>query len=217
MQRGISKDPNSGANSSFRVYYGGATGAIPFRWESRPGTPKHTFSDSSIPPLTPPPSYYSSSHSHSKACSKPTLLSSIFPRFTPRKSRTCSSSSFSFGSSSSSSSSLASWSSSSRSSACSSPSANFVRSKFFKRRRRFSESSSSLPFEYSFEDNEGDETAVGSYNSPTSTLCFGGHVSSTTTSSRASLFRGCYQLVSVKNALLSIVGHGSTTRGTLNN
>lgn len=41
-------------------YYGGAS--IPFIWESRPGTPKnHLCSDSSLPPpLTPPPSYYSS-------------------------------------------------------------------------------------------------------------------------------------------------------------
>ncbi|XP_022993995.1 uncharacterized serine-rich protein C215.13-like [Cucurbita maxima] len=190
------KEANSAANSSFRVYYGGATGAIPFRWESRPGTPKHTYSDTSIPPLTPPPSYYSSSHSTSKPSPKPTRFTSIF-----RKSRTASSFSFS-SSSSSSSSSFTSWSSSR-----SSPSA-FVRPKFFKHRRCFS-NSPSLPFECSFDDNEGDE-AVGSPDSPTSTLCFGGGSSSR----RASLFRGCYQLVSVKNALLSIVGHGSASRGT---
>ncbi|CAH8333134.1 unnamed protein product [Eruca vesicaria subsp. sativa] len=42
-------------------YYGGAS--VPFLWESRPGTPKHNhFSEFSLPPpLTPPPSYYSSS------------------------------------------------------------------------------------------------------------------------------------------------------------
>ncbi|KAG9156179.1 hypothetical protein Leryth_015586 [Lithospermum erythrorhizon] len=49
--------------SSFRVmYYGGATGSIPFLWESQPGTPKHAlFCDTSysLPPLTPPPSYQS--------------------------------------------------------------------------------------------------------------------------------------------------------------
>lgn len=207
--RALSKELNSTINSSFRVYYGGATGAIPFRWESRPGTPKHTFSETSIPPLTPPPSYYSTLHSASKASSKPTLLSSIFPRLTPRKSRTSPSFSSSSGSSSSSSS-LASWPSS-RSSSSSSPSA-FVRPKFFKRRRHFSDSPS-LPFEHSFDDNnDGDEVVAGSPNSPTSTLCFGG-----SSSSRASLFGGCYQLVNVKNALLSIVGHGSASRGTLNN
>ncbi|KAF8114718.1 hypothetical protein N665_0034s0057 [Sinapis alba] len=42
-------------------YYGRAS--VPFVWESRPGTPKHNhFSEFSLPPpLTPPPSYYSSS------------------------------------------------------------------------------------------------------------------------------------------------------------
>ncbi|KAG2324932.1 hypothetical protein Bca52824_007660 [Brassica carinata] len=42
-------------------YYGRAS--VPFVWESRPGTPKqNNFSDFSLPPpLTPPPSYYSSS------------------------------------------------------------------------------------------------------------------------------------------------------------
>ncbi|XP_016901982.2 uncharacterized protein LOC103496610 isoform X2 [Cucumis melo] len=203
--RALSKELNSTTNSSFRVYYGGATGAIPFRWESRPGTPKHTFSDTSIPPLTPPPSYFSSSHSTSKASSKPTLLSSIFPRLTPRKSRTFPSFSSSSGSSSSSSS-LASWSSS-FSSSSSSPSP-FVRPKFFKRRRHFSDIPS-LPFEYTFDDKDGDEVVAGSTapNSPTSILCFGGG-----SSGRASLFGGCYQLVSVKKALLSIVGHGSASR-----
>ncbi|XP_052184600.1 uncharacterized protein LOC127796483 [Diospyros lotus] len=44
---------------SFRVlYYGGSAGSVPFTWESRPGTPKHPSSGTSmIPPLTPPPSY----------------------------------------------------------------------------------------------------------------------------------------------------------------
>ncbi|XP_022991072.1 uncharacterized protein LOC111487777 [Cucurbita maxima] len=186
LSRALSKEANSAANSSFRVYYGGAAGAIPFRWESRPGTPKHTFSETSIPPLTPPPSYYSSaSHSTSKASSKPTLLSSIFPRRT-----------------------LSSFSASS-SSSCSSPSP-FVRPKFFKRRHRHSLDAQSLPLEYNFNDNDDNnngEEAVGSSNSPTSTLGYG------VCSGRGSFLGGCYQLVSVKNALLTIVGHGSTTRG----
>ncbi|KAL6126824.1 hypothetical protein ACLB2K_074869 [Fragaria x ananassa] len=41
------------ANSSCRVYYGAAAGAVPFMWESQPGTPKHTLSETSLPPLTP--------------------------------------------------------------------------------------------------------------------------------------------------------------------
>ncbi|KAL3826186.1 hypothetical protein ACJIZ3_022215 [Penstemon smallii] len=56
------------SNPSFRVYYGDVSSAVPFMWESRPGTPKHTFSADNnnnnmnmnmiLPaPLTPPPSY----------------------------------------------------------------------------------------------------------------------------------------------------------------
>ncbi|XP_074580417.1 uncharacterized protein LOC141836852 [Curcuma longa] len=57
------------ANSSFRVYYGvAAAGSVPFRWESRPGTPKHTPAPAVLPPLTPPPSYYFSSP-RSRTCS----------------------------------------------------------------------------------------------------------------------------------------------------
>lgn len=58
---------SSMANPSFRVYYGGNSVAVPFVWEAKPGTPKHTkhidFSleeenKQYLPPLTPPPSYY---------------------------------------------------------------------------------------------------------------------------------------------------------------
>ncbi|PWA96281.1 hypothetical protein CTI12_AA041760 [Artemisia annua] len=46
--------------SSFRVlYYGASKGSVPFMWESQPGTPKHALTQSSLPPLTPPPSYQS--------------------------------------------------------------------------------------------------------------------------------------------------------------
>jgi hypothetical protein len=103
------------ANSSCRVlYYGGASGAVPFTWESQPGTPKHTLSDqASLPPLTPPPSYYSKSFSNSlKNSSKPNLLCALFPKLSPRKALVSPSSSLSSVSSSSSSS----WSSSTYSS-----------------------------------------------------------------------------------------------------
>ncbi|KAL6897916.1 hypothetical protein ACP4OV_006875 [Aristida adscensionis] len=45
---------------SFRVYYPVASaGAVPFLWESQPGTPKNDSpSAAALPPLTPPPSYY---------------------------------------------------------------------------------------------------------------------------------------------------------------
>ncbi|XVE86094.1 hypothetical protein DITRI_Ditri18aG0008700 [Diplodiscus trichospermus] len=111
FSRLMSKE-TSMANSSCRVYYGGASGAVPFTWESQPGTPKHSSSDTTLPPLTPPPSYHSSfkSKSMQKKRVKPTLLSAIFPRLigTPRKNRASPSSS---RSSTSSSSSSSSWSS----------------------------------------------------------------------------------------------------------
>ncbi|MFS7988076.1 hypothetical protein Hanom_Chr11g01030331 [Helianthus anomalus] len=59
----LSKE-TSAANPSFRVYYGNVTGSVPFTWEIQPGTPKHKFSDNSVPPLTPPPSYYTSNLDH---------------------------------------------------------------------------------------------------------------------------------------------------------
>ncbi|KAG6603545.1 hypothetical protein SDJN02_03456, partial [Cucurbita argyrosperma subsp. argyrosperma] len=52
---------SSRANHSSRIYYGGLAGAVPFVWESQPGTPLHRFSDDLTPPLTPPPSYFSHS------------------------------------------------------------------------------------------------------------------------------------------------------------
>ncbi|KAK1426510.1 hypothetical protein QVD17_15184 [Tagetes erecta] len=59
----VSKE-TSIANPSFRVYYGNVSGSVPFTWEIQPGTPKHKFSDNSLPPLTPPPSYYFTNPNH---------------------------------------------------------------------------------------------------------------------------------------------------------
>lgn len=54
----LSKE-SSKSNPSFRVYYGDVHVAVPFTWETCPGTPKHSSSHNShIPPLTPPPSYF---------------------------------------------------------------------------------------------------------------------------------------------------------------
>ncbi|KAK4396046.1 hypothetical protein Sango_1441200 [Sesamum angolense] len=62
----LSKE-SSKSNPSFRVYYGDhVPSAVPFMWETRPGTPKHTSSHNShIPPLTPPPSYYTNNLTNS--------------------------------------------------------------------------------------------------------------------------------------------------------
>ncbi|GMI93072.1 hypothetical protein HRI_002976500 [Hibiscus trionum] len=75
----LSKE-NSLANPSFRVYYCGLSGAVPFTWESQPGTPKSTFSNATIPPLTPPPSYYSNSKPLKSKRSRSGLLHSLFPK-----------------------------------------------------------------------------------------------------------------------------------------
>ncbi|XWS74522.1 hypothetical protein CRYUN_Cryun01aG0005100 [Craigia yunnanensis] len=190
FSRLMSKE-TSMANSSCRVYYGGASGAVPFMWESQPGTPKNPSCDTTLPPLTPPPSYHSSfkSKSKQKRSMKPILLSSIFPWLisTPRKNHASPSSSRSSTSSSSS------WSSVHGSS--SSPLANIMNPKFH-RRSYFSCSRS--PVHNCMDDD--DEEGLGS---PTSTLCFG------VKSRNLNEFRGCQSMVNMKKALLSIVSHGS--------
>ncbi|CAL0307561.1 unnamed protein product [Lupinus luteus] len=86
FSRLMSKE-TSMANTSSRVfYYGEKSVAVPFTWEAQPGTPKHPLSETSLPPLTPPPSYFSNSkslknkHRNSKGSSS-SIFSCIFPRF----------------------------------------------------------------------------------------------------------------------------------------
>ncbi|CAL9194042.1 unnamed protein product [Musa hybrid cultivar] len=96
---------SSMANSSFRVYYGVASGTVPFLWESQPGTPKHTISVADLPPLTPPPSYYYcniTGNKNSRRSARSGLLQTILPRLGLGKPhRSPSSPSMSFSSSSS--------------------------------------------------------------------------------------------------------------------
>ncbi|OMO67762.1 hypothetical protein COLO4_30002 [Corchorus olitorius] len=154
FSRLLSKE-NSVANPSFRVYYGGVPRSVPFMWESQPGTPKHAFSDTSLPPLTPPPSYYSNSGSAkpTKKHSRSGLLHALFPKIISLKKSAvaASPSSSALSSSSSSSSSL----SSSLFLAMSSP------KKYYKR-NRFS----------SFDSSRVDDEEDAAVESPTSTLCF---------------------------------------------
>ncbi|XP_010264463.1 PREDICTED: putative protein TPRXL [Nelumbo nucifera] len=167
----LSKE-NSMTNSSFRVYYGGAKGEVPFMWESQPGTPKHTFSDTSLPPLTPPPSYHFSPKKRpTKNPSKSNLLHFIFPRLSSKKTTHVSPSALS-------SSSLSS--SSSYSSSLSSSSTPTIPSNFDQRRRRFASPRSSF-------DSRGDYEEEGGSVSPTSTSspCFSVHRQS------AGGLRGC--------------------------
>ncbi|KAK8531693.1 hypothetical protein V6N13_131053 [Hibiscus sabdariffa] len=145
MSKEISKP-----NSSSRVYYAGASLAVPFTWESHPGTPKHPACDTTLPPLTPPPSYHSSSKSKSKQkkSSKSTLLSSIFPCLNYT--------------------SLSSWSS--LHGPDSNPFANSSMNRKLMERRRSYFSYSRPPVHNCMdEDEEGDGLGF-----PTSTLCFGG-------------------------------------------
>ncbi|PKA66871.1 alkylated DNA repair protein [Apostasia shenzhenica] len=93
----LSKE-TSPAFPSFRVYYGGASGAVPFLWESQPGTPKHpmasgysTAAGAALPPLTPPPSHstVSSKKKNKKKAaggrSKRSLISAVLPKLLHRK------------------------------------------------------------------------------------------------------------------------------------
>ncbi|EOA36113.1 hypothetical protein CARUB_v10011615mg [Capsella rubella] len=82
-------------------YYGGSSAAVPFKWESQPGTPRRFFKRSSLSgfdsdsdfsspvssPLTPPPSYFYASPSSSSTTTKPvnpkkanTLFGSLLPK-----------------------------------------------------------------------------------------------------------------------------------------
>lgn len=121
----LSKETSMANSSSRLLYYGGASGTVPFIWESQPGTPKHTLSQTSMPPLTPPPSYREDSGNKSKSVSNYKRknstsmvlmsVSNILPKYfgisTSKKAHRVSQSSMS-----SESSSLSSWSWSSYSS-----------------------------------------------------------------------------------------------------
>ncbi|GAA0138583.1 hypothetical protein LIER_00300 [Lithospermum erythrorhizon] len=69
-------------NSTSSEYYADSPVAVPFRWESQPGTPKLRYRESLIPPLTPPPSYtLSPARKHVKKQPKTTsLLQNVLPR-----------------------------------------------------------------------------------------------------------------------------------------
>ncbi|KAJ9160419.1 hypothetical protein P3X46_025823 [Hevea brasiliensis] len=199
----IMSKETSMANSSCRIYYGGASGAIPFMWELRPGTPKHTLANTSInPPLTPPPSYYSTLKSKSmyKRSLKQSIMSTIFHG--KKKTHVSPSSSMSSTTTSSSSSSLSSFYYSS--------SSTFKNSKF---RNRSFFSCSRSPIHYTINgdeqedgddgDDDNDKDNKRNIKSPTSTLRYGGR------GKGLNVFGGCYLMENMKTAFLSIVGHGS--------
>ena len=78
----LSKE-SSMSNPSFRIAL-----AVPFVWESQPGTPKHTFSEDTLPPLTPPPSYNFNLNTYKKKekkHSKSNLLLTLLPKLNLKK------------------------------------------------------------------------------------------------------------------------------------
>ncbi|PIN15748.1 hypothetical protein CDL12_11607 [Handroanthus impetiginosus] len=180
----LSKE-TSNSNPSFRVYYGDVPSAVPFTWETRPGTPKHAFSENShIPPLTPPPSYYTNKFNNSskKNSRSKLLLHTLLRRMSPKKAHSVDSSY------SSSSLSSLSWSSSSHSS-FSDP----MMTPTYKR-RRFSSWGSS--FDERTMNDRRDEVCP-------SRSCLGAG------KDKGDRLRGCYSVFIVKKALFSIVGRGS--------
>lgn len=152
FSRVLSKE-SSMANPSFKVYYGGLPGNVPFMWESQPGTPKHKFSEETLPPLTPPPSYYSKNPTKKrfKKHSRSNLLHTLFLKISLNKKNHLPQSPSSTSSSSSSLFSKSDLSMRMPMNSCGS---------------RFSSPSSSFDF-------RGDYEEEGVVGSPTSTLCFG--------------------------------------------
>ncbi|KAK9279916.1 hypothetical protein L1049_013600 [Liquidambar formosana] len=141
-------------NSSLEFYHGDSPIAVPFLWESQPGTPKLKFHEAPLPPLTPPPSYFSNTTKKPiKDHSKHKLLHSVFPKLTFRKTHL-------LPSPASTPSSLSSPSSGSWSSSYSVPSSP-VTPRF---RGRVPSSRTSFDSRIDEEDDE--------YGSPVSTLCF---------------------------------------------
>ncbi|XP_052175328.1 uncharacterized protein LOC127790064 [Diospyros lotus] len=84
--RGLSRKMSFSSSSS-EVYYARAPVAVPFVWESQPGTPKAKFHDNPLPPLTPPPSFHCNSMNKPTKIrqSKPKFLQTVLPKLSPRK------------------------------------------------------------------------------------------------------------------------------------
>ncbi|KAL2899357.1 Histone-lysine N-methyltransferase H3 lysine-36 specific [Bienertia sinuspersici] len=166
----LTREVSNLSNSSIleAEYHAQEPAAVPFVWESIPGTPKrhvstkssscHEFDhDLMLPPLTPPPSYQSQIKGRSSTTTRVSkkknqndannnvnLIQSIFPRLSIKRDHPPTLSSSSSAKSSSPTSSISSSSSSSQS------------------RQR-------LSFNYSSSPQIADEEEVGS---PVSTLCF---------------------------------------------
>ncbi|KAJ6349142.1 hypothetical protein OIU77_006680 [Salix suchowensis] len=156
------------SNLNTEDYHVGASVAVPFTWESQPGTPKIMFRENPLPPLTPPPSYsYKNPKRAAKKFSKSNILDSIFPKCSTRKANLP----VSPAASSSSSSSKLSPSWSAKCSVPSSP-ARVPKSRgsyhgISSRSRRYIDSRKTML------DHLDDQDRDNECESPVSTLCFG--------------------------------------------
>ncbi|KAL9679362.1 hypothetical protein QQ045_017220 [Rhodiola kirilowii] len=72
------------ASSGRECYHAGTRATVPFMWESQPGTPKHRLHQTPLPPLTPPPSFFSISVPTKKMTQS---RKSMFPKFSFIRSR----------------------------------------------------------------------------------------------------------------------------------
>lgn len=184
FSRLVSKE-NSTSNPSFRVYYGNVSGAVPFTWEIQPGTPKHKFSGTSVPPLTPPPSYYISNPEHD--LNKP-MKRKYYPRSKILYNFLLNINLIKKGHGTSSSISSSSWSSSKSSLSHSSKG-------YRSRRCRFSSFGSSFDDGHMFGRGSPDSMKCFGMNNTNNRDCNGG--------------RSTYTVVFIKKAFLSIVGRMS--------
>ncbi|CAM8971530.1 unnamed protein product [Rhodiola kirilowii] len=148
-------------NGSFR----GLPSSVPFTWESQPGTPKHHFHSGTVqplPPLTPPPSYYSTHSSIKRQTTsfRSNPIHTLFLKLNITKPQSTNHDAQPSSPSMSSYSSSSSWSSSSSTTHC--PSS--------RRRSRFGSwggsMSSSCSSSSKVEEEEDDTGIVGS------TMCF---------------------------------------------
>ncbi|KAK9683615.1 hypothetical protein RND81_10G153400 [Saponaria officinalis] len=178
--------------ASFRVYYGTTGAAVPFIWESQPGTPKHPIfrtsrieNDDYIPPLTPPPSYTTSSltlgHT-SRKCRKSRIFDVIFSLVSRKNSDVTPTSTLM---SSSSLSSISSTRLGERKS---------VKNKCHRRNVSFSSFGAKSPL-FGEEDHNSNNNNMGSPNSRV--MCMG----------FKKKYQGCYSMQDMKNAILCIRGH----------
>ncbi|KAL5102249.1 hypothetical protein RYX36_006576, partial [Vicia faba] len=73
------------SNISNEDYHGNKFASIPFVWESQPGTPKHRSNANSLPPLTPPPSYFQNANKKPTKPKKNFFLQTFFPKRATKK------------------------------------------------------------------------------------------------------------------------------------